>query len=102
MPNTSVHVEFRRGGGLVGLVMVASADSADLPPDQAAVAASLLETQGSESPTSPAAPDRFTYELTVTGAGKSSQYRWAETQVPEAVRPLVATLDAKAVPAPPG
>jgi len=80
--------------------MVALLDSADLSADQQGLVAELLTTG---SPTShggpPGGADQFTYQLDIGQGDRTFSHHWAEPDVPEMVRPLLAALLHEAKPA---
>ena len=96
-----MHLKLVRSGGLAGLTMVASLDSADLPSDQQGLIASLL-TPGA-SPMSDAGQrggaDQFSYHLEIHQGERTVRHHWDEPDVPEMVRPLLAALVHEARPA---
>ena len=98
-----VHVEFRRSGGLAGIAMVARVDARDLPVEQAQLVTELIG--GDSPPAAASAPvggaDRFNYELRLADGDRTRTFNWDETQVPDRLRPLLASLTGKASPAPP-
>jgi len=83
--------------------MAATADESELPAQQAELLQRLLTagTPTTESNGQAAAPDRFSYELTVDDGQRSQTFHWAETQLPEEVRPLIDGLASRARPVPP-
>jgi hypothetical protein len=99
-----MRVEFRRSGGIAGIDMTANVDARELSAEQAQLVAELMSpgTAPAPPPGGAGAPDRFSYELTVTDGERTRTYDWQEAEVPEAVRPLLASLGARARPAPPG
>ncbi|MFE3293066.1 protealysin inhibitor emfourin [Rhodococcus sp. NPDC059234] len=103
MSNPPVRVEYRRSGGLAGIDMTASVDVQDLPLDQQQrVTALMTDPDGDTSSAGVGGvPDRFSYELAVSDGDRTWTHHWTESQVPEAVRPLLAALGDRAHPAPP-
>ncbi|MET9199015.1 protealysin inhibitor emfourin [Gordonia sp. NPDC003585] len=98
---TPVHIEYRRSGGLAGIDMTTAVDSHELSPEYAGVAADLIANESAPADTSTGVPDGYSYELTLTEGSESRVYRWQDPHVPEAVRPLLDALAARARPAPP-
>ena len=82
--------------------MTTAVDSHELSPEYADVAADLItgESVPAED-TSVGLPDGYSYELTLTEGSQSRVYRWQDPHVPDAVRPLLDALAARARPAPP-
>jgi hypothetical protein len=99
----SVQIRYRRSGGLAGLDLAAEAGSDDLPAEHAELARQLLAHPPAAATTPPASgrPDQFTYRLHVDDGTQHRTFNWAEHEVPDEVRPLLATLNRRAHPAPP-
>ena len=106
-----LHITYRRSGGFAGIDMAAECVAADLPQDQAELAADLLgapdDGEGADAtgddvatPRSGQAPgaDQFTYTVRVVQGARSRTLRWVDTTVPEEARPLLATLGGLAKP----
>jgi hypothetical protein len=95
-----MHLKLVRSGGLAGLTMVASLDSADLAADQQGLVAALL-TQASGTPDEGkrGGADQFSYHLEIHQGERTVQHHWDEPHVPENVRPLLAALVNEARPA---
>jgi hypothetical protein len=93
-------VKFVRSGGLAGLKMAVTVDSSDLPPDQQDVVSRLL-TEDLRGPgaSRPGGGDQFSYQLEIQHGGRTVKRRWAEPEVQETVRPLLAGLAKVAKPA---
>ena len=93
-------VKLVRSGGIAGLTMVASVDSADLPPDQQNVVSTLLtkDLRGSGA-SPPGAADQFTYRLEIHQGDRTVKRQWKEPEVHETVRPLLTALARQAKPA---
>ena len=93
-------ITFRESGGFAGLVRGCELDSSSLPPAAAAALDALLAGAQAPSRASRGARDLVTYEITV-GAGKGARtVALGETNVPEAVRPLIAHLCSRSGPRP--
>jgi len=92
-------VKLVRSGGIAGLTMVASVDSADLPPDQQNVVSTLLtqDLRGSGA-SPPGAADQFTYQLEIRHGDQTVKRQWSEPEVHDTVRPLLSTLSRQATP----
>lgn len=101
---TPVKVELRRSGGVAGISLVATMDAGDLPADQAEVVAGLLSDDPAPSAPAPPPPgaDRFAYELRLDDGQRARTIHWDEPEVPEAARPLLASLVRRARPTPLG
>jgi hypothetical protein len=102
-------VRLRRTGGLAGVPVEATVDTAKLSPDEAApILAALdaarldspdLATATDAAPPAPGPPDTFGYELEVTRGAQTRTLRFGERDVPDALRPLVDLLGSRAIPA---
>lgn len=92
-------VSFVRSGGIAGLKMVATVDSAELPADQQGVVSTLLsqDLRGSVA-SPPGGADQFSYQLEIQQGDRTVQRSWAGPEVHETVRPLLATLTRQARP----
>ena len=99
--STPVHIEYRRSGGLAGIAMTASVDSADLPIQEGQLAADLLTSAPTtEDDHTPGIPDGFSYEITLTDGTRTRTYHWQDPHLPDTVRPLLAALTDRSQPAP--
>lgn len=90
-----------RSGGFGGLEMVATVDTADLPADQQDVASTLLaeDLRGlGPGASRPGGADQFSYELEIRQGDRTVMRHWDEREVPETVRPLLASLARQARP----
>lgn len=94
-----MQVKFVRSGGLAGLEMVAKVDTVDLPTDQQDLVAKLLADDVRGPASQSRGADQFSYQLEIQHAGRKVRRRWDEPEVPETVRPLLATLTRQAKPA---
>jgi hypothetical protein len=94
-----VRVSFVRSGGLAGLDLVATVDSADLSGDQQAVVFALL-TKDLRGPgmNRPGGSDQFSYRLDILAGDSTVRRQWQEPDVNEMVRPLLAALTRRAKP----
>lgn len=98
----AVRISYRRSGGLAGIDMKADAAAHELSHDEAELAAQLLA-----HPPEPArkarrgGADQFTYRLHVDDGERQQTFEWAESEVPDHVRPLLAALHSRATPTPP-
>jgi Emfourin len=101
-------LEIVRAGGLAGVATRTELDGDALDPNAAESFTSRLRDSGllaSSEPreaaperTAPAParhPDELLYELTAQEQGRSHTQRYAETQLPEDVRQLIAWVDAR-------
>jgi hypothetical protein len=95
-----VQLKLVRSGGLAGLDMVTTIDTTDLPVVQQSLAAALL-TADPDVPgvNRPGGADQFSYRLEVRDGDHTVHHRWAEPEVPEVMRPLLAELARRAKPA---
>ncbi|APA99363.1 protealysin inhibitor emfourin [Nocardia seriolae] len=100
MSTNRIHVEYRRSGGLAGLDMTADVDVEDLPADQRRCVEALMTDARPASSGADGSADRFTYKIVISDGDRTWTHSWGETQVPEAVEPLLATLAERAHPAP--
>jgi hypothetical protein len=83
-----VHVQVVRRGGIAGVVLRGEVDTAELSGVGDNVERFLRSLPFGRRP-APARPDRFLYEITVTGGGRSRSAQFGETELPESLRPLV-------------
>ena len=95
-----MRVKLVRSGGLAGLDMVATVDTADLPSDQQDVVSTLL-TEDLRGPgvSRRAGADQFSYQLEIRHGDRTIRRHWEESEVHERVRPLLAALTRRAKPA---
>ena len=95
-----MRVRFVRSGGLAGLDLVATVDSADLSGDQQEVVLALL-TKDLRGPgvSRPGGADQFSYQLEIQAGDSTVRRQWQEDDVHESVRPLLAALTRQAKPA---
>jgi hypothetical protein len=71
MPENDFRIHFERSGGLAGLALKATVDSASLAPDDAAQLAALVDNvRQSASQVAPRGADRFQYDIRVERGGK--------------------------------
>lgn len=94
----ALHVDFRRSGGLAGIPMTARVAAHELPPEQAKLVAALLSEDSAPTAAERPAPgaDRFSYELTLDDGDRTRTFHWPETEVPDHVQPLLASLTSRA------
>jgi hypothetical protein len=96
-----VQVKLVRSGGLAGLDMVATVDSADLPAEQQEVVSMLLtEDLRGAGVSPPGGADQFSYQLEIQHGDSTVRRHWQEPEVHEKVRPLLVALTRQAKPAP--
>ena len=103
MSNSPVQVKFRRSGGFAGIDMTATVDASELPAEQAEMLTRLM-THGHVAPAAggaPGAADQFSYDVTLHDGQRSRTLHWTEADVPEEVKPVLASLTVRAKPAPP-
>jgi hypothetical protein len=95
-----VQVKLVRSGGIAGVNLVATVDTADLPADQREVVSALL-TDDLRGPgaSRPGGADQFSYQLEIQHGDRTVRRRWQEPEVHESVRPLLASLTRQARPA---
>ena len=103
MSSKSVQVEFRRSGGFAGIDMTATVDASELPTEQAETLSQLVAKPPVGAKASPAhgAADQFSYEVTLRDGQQTRTLHWSEADVPDDVRPVLASLTRRAKPAPP-
>jgi len=99
-----VRIELTRSGGLAGLRQAAAVDDAALPPQERdellrLAAAADLWSLPERLEASRAEPDRFRYRIAVDDGARRRELSVAEEAMPEALRPLVRWLEARAHPA---
>ena len=94
-----MQVKLVRSGGIAGLNMVATVDTADLPADQQEVVSRLL-TEDLRGPgaSRPGGADQFTYQLEIRHGDQTVKRQWSEPEVHDTVRPLLSTLSRQATP----
>jgi len=86
-------VSLERSGGFTGRRVTSSIDTSDLPAPQAAEALRALDTLASAPPpTPPGGASQPRYRLTVHSPSGEQVVEVAESQVPAALRPLIAEL----------
>ena len=98
-------IKFSRSGGFAAPAMKQQVeiDTAELPPNEANQLQSLVEGANLESladqadhATQPPRPDEFRYRITVNDEGRSYTATASDTDMPEAVGPLVDWLSKRA------
>lgn len=92
-----MRIDFARSGGLAGLTMAVSVDTAGLPPDAAgAVDAALGGADLAELAARPRraarGTDRYQYDLTIERDGERHSLSFLETEVPPELRPVIDAL----------
>ena len=105
MASEELRITYRRSGGFAGVALEAQCRGADLPEDQAQLASDLLiatdeagmpSADAEDAVASSAGPgpgaDQFTYRLEVVQGTRRRTVSWSDTTVPDAARPLLATL----------
>jgi hypothetical protein len=86
-----MEVEVVRRGGLAGMAVRGVVDTAALPPAEAAAAeAALRGLPFDRPPAPPRHPDSFQYQISVEDNGARRSVVLDETELPEALRPVVA------------
>ena len=97
MSDPLVQVHYRRSGGIAGLDLVADVPAADLQPADARTVADLVAHPPTATPQG-RVPDELTHELTLQTGSAEHAFVWGDTQVPDALRPLLSSLRALAAP----
>jgi hypothetical protein len=102
-------VKLVRSGGLAGLDLVATVDTADLAPGQQEVVSRLLtedlrDPDGSQSSQSSSGgraggADQFSYRLEIQQGDRTVRREWKDPEVHETLRPLLTALTRQAKPA---
>jgi hypothetical protein len=88
-----VRVQVTRRGGVAGIALRATIDTAELPNDDAARAESALrDLPWGHPPSQPGLPDRFRYELAIAEEGDDRLIVLGEHELPAALRPLLDLL----------
>jgi hypothetical protein len=100
-----LRITYRRSGGFAGVALEAQCRGADLPEDQAQLAADLLaapeeagmpsaDAEGAVASSTGPGPgaDQFTHRLEVVQGARRRTVSWSDTTIPDAARPLLATL----------
>jgi hypothetical protein len=101
-----VRVKLVRSGGLAGLDLVATVDTADLAPGQQEVVSRLLTedlrdpdgSQSSQSSGRAGGADQFSYRLEIQQGDMTVRREWNDPEVHEALRPLLTALTRQAKP----
>ncbi len=89
-----MRVSFVRSGGMAGILLTANFDIQSLPPGESAIlereviAASFFDLP-EKIEHSPAAPDRFEYEITISSSDKTHKVRVGEALIAESLQPLI-------------
>jgi len=90
---SAMQITVERSGGFTGMPLTRTVDTATLSPAQAAQLRHLLETADffhlPATPSMPAQPDRFEYEVTIQEGDRNHMLRFGEAAVPETLRPLL-------------
>jgi Emfourin len=85
-----MRIEITRHGGLAGIVLRGSVDTAQLAPAVARAAeAAVEELPFGRLPSAPRHADSFQYEITVLGANGTRSAILDEADVPEPLLPLL-------------
>jgi hypothetical protein len=105
-----LHITYLRSGGFAGVDMTAECVGPDLPEGQLHVATDLVRgawnsavpenPKDSEDSTPDAGrgADQFTYTVHLSEGPRHRTFHWSDGNVPDAVRPLLATLGGLAEP----
>ena len=88
-----MRVQVTRRGGIAGIALQATIDTAELPGDDATRAESALrDLPWDRPPPKPGLPDQFRYELAIAEQGDDRSTVLGEHDVPAALRPLLDLL----------
>jgi|SRR5262245_10434258 len=94
-------IMFRQSGGFAGMLRGAEVDAQALDPKEAEELKRLLqENPAAETRAASKARDLHQYEITVEDGGKKRTLQFDDSQVPDALRPLLKTLKQKSKPQP--
>ncbi len=96
MARSPIRIEFRRSGGFAGIPLTATTTADALPAEQSAQVQGLLAAapprRPASSPPGGGGADQFQYQLDLDDGQRHRSFAWDETQVPEAIRPVLGTL----------
>lgn len=88
-----------RGGGIAGLVRRTEISGEALPPGDAQRLREQVQRSGLSEVAEPAPgerlPDETLYAITLEDAGRERTVRFSETQLPDALRDLIAWVDGR-------
>lgn len=88
-----MRVHLTRRGGLAGVALHAALDTAQLPAVEATRAeAALRNLPWDRLAAEPTRADRFRYEVVIAEGGHERRVELSETEIPDALRPLVELL----------
>ena len=88
-----MRVDMTRRGGIAGVALHAALDTAVLAaPDASHVEAALRDLPWDRSTTGPIEVDRFRYEMVTVEYGQERRVVLGESEIPDALRPLLALL----------
>jgi emfourin len=97
-----VKIIFRQSGGFAGLIKGAELDAEALDPQQAAELKRLLDQEpAAESKAAGKERDLYEYEIALEEDGRKRTLHFNDSQVPDALRPLLKVLKQKSKPRPP-
>jgi uncharacterized protein YbjT (DUF2867 family) len=96
-----MRIDFRRSGGVAGVTLQSSLDTASLSPDEAAeverlVRAADLPGLAARRAAPARGADRFQYDIAITERGRRQEVQVGDGAAPESLRPLVDRLLAEA------
>ena len=93
---------FRQSGGFAGLLKGAELDAQTLEPSQAAELERLLKQDaGGGAKAAGKERDLYEYEITLEEGGRKRTLHFNDSQVPDALRPLLKLLKQQSKPRPP-
>ena len=89
-------ISFERTGGFAGMRVAVSVDSQNLPAQDAAALAKMVNDAGffnlPEHPTAQGRPDGFQYTISIDSDGKQRTMQIVDGSLPAALQPLVNDL----------
>ena len=94
-------IKFETSGGFGGLSRHWEVDGSELDADHRQIIKDLLDQEDAATkkvPVNPGAADLMQYTLAIADAGHTSTFHFADTTLPESVRPLIDYLQQNSKP----